>query len=103
MGYKYIAEIPLSKIDHIELYINKGKKSISRIKSETGCQYILNGSLFNMKTFKQYCNVKSKGVVQSNPHYNEYGMAWNTNDIVNKRPEKVFVNILQGFSAQSYR
>lgn len=32
MGYKYIAEIPLSKIDHIELYINKGKKSISRIK-----------------------------------------------------------------------
>lgn len=82
MGYKYIAEIPLSKIDHIELYINKGKKSISRIKSETGCQYILNGSLFNMKTFKQYCNVKSKGVVQSNPHYNEYGMAWNTNDIV---------------------
>lgn len=81
MSYKYVAKIPFSKIDRIELYVNKSRKTLAQIKLETKADYILNGSLFNMSTFQQYCNVKANGIVQYNPKYNEYGMAWNTNDI----------------------
>lgn len=83
MAYKYIATIPLDTIDHIELFDNSKKRlSINQVKASANCDYVLNGGLFNMKTFVQYCNVKINGVVISNPKYNEYGMAWNTNDIL---------------------
>ena len=83
MAYKYIFTIPLDTIDHIELFDNSKKRlKINQIKSLTNCDFALNGGLFNMKTFEQYCNVKINGKVVSNPKYNEYGMAWNTNDIV---------------------
>lgn len=76
MGYKYITTIPLDTIDRIELFDNSKKKlSINQIKSQTNCDFALNGGLFNMKTFAQYCNVKINGTVVCNPKYNEYGMA----------------------------
>ena len=84
MAYKYIAQIPLTSIDRIELYINTNKKTVAQIKAERGCQYVLNGGLFNMSTFEQYCNVKSNGRIYYDPKYNEYGMTWNTNDIAMK-------------------
>lgn len=81
MGYKYIATIPFDQIDHVELYVNKSKKSLGTIKKEKGCKYIMNGGLFNMKTHEQLCNVKANGIVYSYPEYSEYGMSWNTNDV----------------------
>lgn len=82
MAYKKIETIPLSKIKKIELYMNTGKRTLSSIKKLTGCDYIMNGGIYNMSTFQSYCNVKSNGVIQYDPKYNEYGMAWNTNDII---------------------
>jgi hypothetical protein len=41
------AEIPLSKIEKISIYINTAKKKLSDIKKETGADYITNAQLFN--------------------------------------------------------
>lgn len=48
---KYTVQIPLSRIDKIQLYINTRKKALASIKSETGADYIINGGFFNMDSF----------------------------------------------------
>ena len=41
----------IGKFKTIQLYINNNRKSIEEIKSETGCDIIINGGLFDMSTF----------------------------------------------------
>lgn len=75
--------IPLNTIDRIEIYENNGKKTISQIKSATGCDYIINGTLYNMSNYKINCHCKINGVVKCKPNYSARGFAWNTgSDIV---------------------
>ena len=73
---KQSAIIPLPSIDHIQLYINTGKKSLAAIMAETGADFGLNGGLFNGS--KSLCNVKADGKVVNDPGWTEYGYAWNT-------------------------
>lgn len=42
------AEIELSKIKKIQIYVAKRAKTIAQIKTETGADYIINGGLFDM-------------------------------------------------------
>lgn len=71
------ATIPLSKIDKMELYQNLNRLPIASIKAKTGADYIINGGIYNFKTFKPFGNVKINGKVIYNPGYGEYGFAWN--------------------------
>lgn len=73
---KQSAIIPLPSIDHIQLYINTGKKSLAAIMAETGADYGMNGGLFSGS--KSLCNVKADGKVVNDPGWTEYGYAWNT-------------------------
>lgn len=76
-----VAIIPFDKIDKVQIYINTNKKSVASIKQETGADYILNGTLYDMSTYKPVCHVKSNGVVYCKPNYTTWGYSWNNNEI----------------------
>lgn len=69
--------IPLSNIQRIQIYVNTAKRSLSEIRAETGADYIINGTLYNMSTFKPNCHLKVDGNVLCNPEYSVAGYAWN--------------------------
>lgn len=68
--------IPLADIRQIQLYINSAQKSLPTIRAETGADYIINGTLFNMSTFAPNCHLKAEGHVLYNPRYTVYGYSW---------------------------
>lgn len=70
--------IPLHKISRIQLYINSAKKSLPTIRAETKADYLLNGTLYNMSTFKPNCHLKANGAVLCKPNYSVAGYAWQT-------------------------
>ena len=69
--------IPLKDIQRIQLYINTARRSLSQIQRETGADYILNGTLYNMSTFVPNCHLKADGKVLRKPDYTVSGYSWN--------------------------
>lgn len=69
--------IPLSNIQRIQIYVNTAKRSLSQIQAETKADYIINGTLYNMRTFKPNCHLKVDGKVLCKPNYSVAGYAWN--------------------------
>ena len=69
--------IPLKDIQRIQIYLNTGRKSMSAIQEETGADYIINGTLFNMSTFKPNCHLRVDGRTIFSPSYDVAGYAWN--------------------------
>ena len=69
--------IPLSNIQRIQIYVNTAKRSLSQIQAETGADYIINGTLYNMSTFQPNCHLKVDGNVLFKPNYSVAGYAWN--------------------------
>lgn len=70
--------IPLDRVQRIQLYINTARKSLPAIQAETGADYILNGTLFNMSTFEPNCHLKADGNVLCRPAYSVAGYSWQT-------------------------
>ena len=71
------ATIPLDSIRQIQLYINSAHRSLPTIRAETGADYIINGTLFNMATFEPNCHLKAEDVTFCSPAYSVAGYAWN--------------------------
>lgn len=69
--------IPLSNIQKIQIYVNTAKRSLSEIRAETGADYIINGTLYNMETFKPNCHLRVDGRTICTPAYDVAGYAWN--------------------------
>ena len=69
--------IPLSNIQKIQIYVNTAKRSLSAIQAETGADYIINGTLYNMETFKPNCHLRVDGRTICTPSYDVAGYAWN--------------------------
>lgn len=69
--------IPLSNIQKIQIYVNTAKRSLSAIQADTRADYIINGTLYNRKTFKPNCHLKVDGKVLCKPNYSVAGYAWN--------------------------
>lgn len=69
--------IPLSNIKKIQIYVNTAKRSLSQIQAETGADYIINGTLYNMNTFTPNCHLKVDGKVLCKPNYSVAGYSWN--------------------------
>ena len=70
--------IPLENIRRIQIYINSTpRKTKATIKKETGADYILNGTLYNMQTGAVNCHLKVDGEVIASPDYTVAGYAWN--------------------------
>lgn len=71
-----IAKIPFSDIERVSIYLNRSKKSVSAIKKATGADYILNGTLYDMGTFRPVCHLRTYGETVCQPAYTTYGYAW---------------------------
>lgn len=69
--------IPLENIQRVQVYINEPRKTLAQIKKETGADYLLNGTLYNMTSGKVNCHLKVDGEVIASPHYSVAGYAWN--------------------------
>ena len=69
--------IPLSNIQRIQIYVNTAKRSLSEIRAETGADYIINGTLYNMRTFEPNCHLRVDGRTICTPAYDVAGYAWN--------------------------
>lgn len=89
--------IPKEKIERIELYINSKKKTLEQIVQETGCDYAINGGLFNADWTA--CNhLRANGKQYATDKYTYYGLAWNNADnhlsMAHSRDEENYNNYL---------
>ena len=68
--------IPLEDVEMIEIYLNKSRKALSTIISETGAAYAINGTLYNMQTGNPVCPLKRGGVTLYHGRYTYRGYVW---------------------------
>ena len=68
--------IPLADVEKIEIYLNKNRKTLSTIISETGAAYAINGTLYKMSNGKPVCPLKSNGVTLYQGRYKYRGYVW---------------------------
>jgi len=69
--------IPLENIQRVQIYINTPRKTVAQIKEATGADYILNGTLYNLRTGAVNCHLKVDGKVIAKPDYMVDGYGWN--------------------------
>ena len=68
--------VPLSRIARIQVYVNTRRRTLTQIMRETGADYGLNGTLYNMRTLSVNCHLKVDGKVLASPAYTVAGYAW---------------------------
>lgn len=68
--------IPLEDVEKIQIYLNKSRKALSTIISETGAAYAINGTLYKMSNGKPVCPLKSNGVTLYRGRYTYRGYVW---------------------------
>ena len=68
--------VPLAQIRRIRIYLNPRGKSLTQILRETGADYGLNGTLYNMRTLAVNCHLRADGDVIAKPPYTVAGYAW---------------------------
>ena len=56
--------IPFDKIKRIQIYENPKGKSLATIMKETGADYAINGTLYNMRTRNAVCPLSIDGVTK---------------------------------------
>lgn len=61
----------------MQIYVNSAKKTLAAIKAETGADYIINGGLFSMSTWKPVCHLKVDGKTLASDPYAYWGYGWN--------------------------
>ena len=77
-----ITLIPFDQISKIEIYVNSERKSLAQIKKETKANYIINGTLYDMSTYKAVCHLKANNKIYCKPNYTTWGYSWTKgNDI----------------------
>jgi len=57
----------------------KNKKTAKQVKTATGCDIVINGTLYNMSSFDPVCNVKADKKILSKNQYTYAGYGWNNN------------------------
>lgn len=71
-----VVTIPSGKITKVAIHVNTTRQSMSQIQKNLGCQYILNGGLFNMNTLQPINQLVVDGKILSK-NGNPYGYAIN--------------------------
>lgn len=66
----------------IALYINTGRKAMSSIQKEIGCDIIINGGIFDMSTFHPYCWLKADGKILNSESWHRMGYGWDRNKLI---------------------
>ena len=76
MAEKLVCTVPLKDVRKISVYLSDCKKTLQQVKADTGADYIVNGTLYDMRTHKVNCHLKAAGTVVAKPGYTVYGYAW---------------------------
>ena len=76
MAY-YLTYVDKNTIEKIEIYQSNGKYTHATLKSKLGCDYIINGGLYNMSTYAPYCKLLIDGKVIVSDQWGYIGPAWN--------------------------
>lgn len=72
------ASVPLAAVRRVQIYLNSPRRTLAQIKQATGADYLINGTLYNMKTGAVNCHLKAEGRVIAKPNYTVYGLGWDT-------------------------
>ena len=72
--------IPLEDVEKIQIYLNRSLKSLSALIRESGADYAINGTLYNMRNQKPVCPLKSAGVTLYHGKYTYRGYVWDNYD-----------------------
>ena len=64
----------------IKIYVNTQKKSISKVKQETGCDAIINGGVFN-GNWTAGCWLKVNGKRLASEDWKAWGFGWDENEV----------------------
>lgn len=72
--------IPLEDVEKIQIYLNWSRKSLSALILESGADYAINGTLYNMRNRKPVCPLKSAGVTLYHGKYTYRGYVWDNYD-----------------------
>lgn len=70
------AKIPLNEIKKIAIIQTGCKKTMAQVKKEYGCQYIVNGGVYNFSTHKPCCKLRANGVTYADDEYGYWMFAW---------------------------
>lgn len=70
------AAVPLAAVRRVQIYLNSPRRTLAQIKRATGADYLINGTLYNMKTGAVNCHLKADGRVIAKPGYTVYGLGW---------------------------
>ena len=72
---KKIASIPLADVERIEIRVTRCQKTLSKVKAESGADYILNGGMWNADGGP--CPLlKVDGKMLADADYDSYGYGW---------------------------
>ena len=90
------AGVQLAEIDRIQIYLNTEHKTQTVIKKETGADYLLNGTLYNLKTGEVNCHLRVDGKTIAKPNYSVAGYSWNAgSDIsIDSLPNESLLNYI---------
>lgn len=66
---RYVTYLDLNKIKKIQLYLGNCKYTASQVRKMTGCDYIINGGLYDRRTGRPNCQLKVNGSVLVNDGY----------------------------------
>lgn len=78
--------VPLSHIERLQIYMNPvntknyKRKTLATIMKETGADYAINGTLYNMRTGAAVCPLKADGTTYYTGQFKYRGYAWRTLD-----------------------
>lgn len=87
--------VPLSKIERIQVYVNTRRRTLAQIMRETGADFGINGTLYNMRTLAVNCHLKADGALLCDPGYKAWGYAWD-------RGEDLHLALLPASAEKSY-
>lgn len=69
-------KVPLSKIQRMKLVTTNCRKTVAQVKAETGCQYVINGTLFKFGNAKPLCVYRADGKTITKDKYKYWCYAW---------------------------
>lgn len=64
------------------IYINTGRKTASAIQRELGCDALINGGLFDMRSFTPNCWLRANGQTFHTENWSDWGYGWDKNSPV---------------------
>lgn len=91
-------KIPLNKITKIALIQTDCKKTMAQVKSAYGCQYIINGGVYNFTTHKPCCKFRANGVIYADDEYGYWMYGWNTGSDIKMIHSNDMKNYLNGIA-----